>query len=205
MNRKRKKRFGNLKHSAKVKKDNIILVHCELLILLHICSSVKHASYVQHRFKITLYFQVFSRKKVKFKFKKILVTCWANGSWQILFSSVAVHTQIVESEKKCLECAIFITHESATSIFESWKKTNKYLLIDSLNMIITCRVICKKWVAKLQETNVFTPGSKNFKSSAIAEKCTKQTYSLLTARKKISLDKNSLEIQAKRCYFIFNP
>ena len=53
--------------------------------------------------------------------------------------------------------------------------------------------------------NVFTPGSKNFKSSAIAEKCTKQTYSLLTARKKISLDKNSLEIQAKRCYFIFNP
>ena len=117
----------------------------------------------------------------------------------------STHTQIVESEKKCLECAIFITHESATSTFESWKKTNKYLLIDSLNMIITCRVICKKWVAKLQETNVFTPGSKNFKSSAIAEKCTKQTYSLLTARKKISLDKNSLEIQAKRCYFIFNP
>ena len=93
MNRQRKKRFGNLKHSAKVKKDNIILVRRELLILLHICSSVKHASYVQHRFKVTLYFQVFSRKKVKFKFEKILVTCWANGSWQILFSSVTVHTR----------------------------------------------------------------------------------------------------------------
>ena len=69
-----------------------ILVHHELLILLHVCSSVKHVSYVQHRFKITLYFQVFPRKKVKFKLKKIFVTCWAMGSWQILFSSVAVHT-----------------------------------------------------------------------------------------------------------------
>ena len=72
-------------------------------------------------------------------------------------------------------------------------------------MIITCQDICKKWVAKLQGTNVFTPGSKNFKSSAIADKCIKQTYSLLTARKKISLYKNSLEILAKRCDFIFNP
>ena len=28
---------------------------------------------------------------------------------------------------------------------------------------------------------------------------------IIDSQEKISLDKNSLEIQAKRCYFIFNP
>ena len=47
-----------------------ILVQSEQLILLRVCSSVKHASYVQ-----LIFFQGFSRKKVKFQLKKILVSC----------------------------------------------------------------------------------------------------------------------------------
>ena len=35
--------------------------------------------------------------------------------------------------------------------------------------------------------------------------CTKQTYFSLTAKKKISLDNNSLEIKAKSCDFTLNP
>ena len=35
--------------------------------------------------------------------------------------------------------------------------------------------------------------------------CTKQTYFSLTAEKKIRLDNNSLEIQAKSCDFTLNP
>ena len=50
-------------------------------------------------------------------------------------------------------------------------------------------------------------GSKNLKSSAIAELVRSKLieYSLLTVKKKISLDNNSLEIQAKSCDFILNP
>ena len=45
------------------------------------------------------------------------------------------------------------------------------------------------------------------KSSAIAEYVRSKLieYSLLTAKKKISLDNNSREIQAKSCDFILNP
>ena len=54
---------------------------------------------------------------------------------------------------------------------------------------------------------MFTTGSKNLKSSAIAEHVRSKLteYSLLTVKKKISLDNNSLEIQAKSCDFILNP
>ena len=54
---------------------------------------------------------------------------------------------------------------------------------------------------------MFTTGSKNLKSSAIAEHVQSKLieYSLLTAKEKISLDNNSLEIQAKSCDFILNP
>lgn len=54
------------------------------------------------------------------------------------------------------------------STFESWKKANKYLTIDSTNTVLTCG-ICKKWVAKLPGTNAFITGSKNLKSSAVAD------------------------------------
>ena len=62
-------------------------------------------------------------------------------------------------------------------------------------------------MGKLPRTNVFTTGSKNLKSSAIAEHVQSKLieYSLLTAKEKISLDNNNLEIQAKSCDFILNP
>ena len=62
-------------------------------------------------------------------------------------------------------------------------------------------------MGKLPGTNVFTTGSKNLKSSAIAEHVRSKLteYSLLTVKKKISLDNNSLEIQAKSSDFILNP
>ena len=71
------KGLGILKRAAKVEKEKKrrILVHRERLILLRVCPSVKQASYVQNHLKFTLYFQGFSRKKVKFQFKTILVTC----------------------------------------------------------------------------------------------------------------------------------
>lgn len=54
------------------------------------------------------------------------------------------------------------------STFEKWKKTNKYLEIDSSNKVITCGV-CKKWATKLPGTSAFITGSKNLKSSAVGD------------------------------------
>ena len=54
------------------------------------------------------------------------------------------------------------------STFQSWKKANKYLTIDSTNTVLTCG-ICKKWAANFQGTNAFITGSKNLKSSAVSE------------------------------------
>ena len=54
------------------------------------------------------------------------------------------------------------------STFAKWKKTNKFLEIDSSNKIITYRV-CKKWATKLPGTSAFITGSKNLKSSAVVD------------------------------------
>ena len=52
--------------------------------------------------------------------------------------------------------------------FQNWKKSNKYLQIDSARKILTCD-ICIKWKARLSGTNAFISGSSNFKSSAVSE------------------------------------
>ena len=52
--------------------------------------------------------------------------------------------------------------------FQNWKKSNKYLQIDSAQKILTCD-ICIKWKARLSGTNAFISGSSNFKSSAVSE------------------------------------
>ena len=71
---------NTIKCTAKEKKrEKRILVHHGRLILLCVCSSVKRKSCVRNPFKITLYFQSFSRKKVKFQFKKIFVRCQADS------------------------------------------------------------------------------------------------------------------------------
>ena len=57
--------------------------------------AVQSMCYVRSLFKITLYFQGFSRKKGKCQFRKILVTFNAMGSWHILLISLAAHTCIL--------------------------------------------------------------------------------------------------------------
>ena len=115
-------------------------------------------------------------------------------SQQVRIKEVRLYTHPdCEKWKKCLEGAIYVTHESVmsvkTSTFESWKKTKKYLLIDSLrNKCVHYRV---------QEFEII--GHSEHVRSKLIE------YSLLTVKKKISHDNNSLEIQAKSCDFILNP
>ena len=55
-----------------------------------------------------------------------------------------------------------------TSTFKSWKKTNNYLPTDSLNTTLTSRDL-QEVGSKITRKNVFIRGSKNLKSSAIAE------------------------------------
>ena len=62
--------------------------------------AVQSMCYVRSLFKITLYFQGFSRKKGKFQFRKILVTFNAMGSWHILLISLAAHTCIFAESGK---------------------------------------------------------------------------------------------------------
>ena len=77
-----------------------------------------------------------------------------NGS---LFSNTRTQINI------CCRMCLLITIETAMAVkeatFESWKKTNRYLTINSSNTIITCE-LCKKWSAKLTGTNASITGSR---------------------------------------------
>ena len=56
-----------------------------------------------------------------------------------------------------------------TKTLESWKKVNKYLVIDSSGSVLTCSM-CIKWKSKLfGGTNAFITGSKNLKLSAVTD------------------------------------
>ena len=67
-------------------------------------------------------------------------------------------------------CSFFMMSQSSVKLttFQNWKKSSKYLQIDSARKILTCD-ICIKWKARLSGTNAFISGSSNFKSSAVSE------------------------------------
>lgn len=76
-----------------------ILVQCEQLILLCVCSSVKHASYV-HAINIFLRFLT---EESEISIKKDFGHVLATGYWQIpliFHISVAVHTHRLQKVKK---------------------------------------------------------------------------------------------------------
>ena len=55
--------------------------------------AVQRMCYVQNLFKVTLYFQGFSRKKVKFQFRKILVTCHTRKARKVKTSDSLLTTR----------------------------------------------------------------------------------------------------------------
>ena len=81
--------------------------------------------------------------------------------------------------KKCLESAIYVTHESVmslkTSTFESWKKTKKYLPIYSLNTILTCQDL-KEVGGEITRNKCVHYRFQEFEIISHCWTCTKQTY-----------------------------
>ena len=84
-----------------------------------------------------------------------------------------------EKWKKRLESAIYVTHESVmsdkTSTFESWKKTNKYLPIYSLNTILTYRDL-QEVGGEITRNKCVHYRFQEFEIISHCWTCTKQTY-----------------------------
>ena len=96
-----------------------------------------------------------------------------------------------------------------TSTFESWKKTNKYLPIYCLNIILTCQDL-QEVGGKITSNKCVHYRFQEFEIISHCWTCTKQTYWIFIIDSqgkngKKKHDNNSLEIQAKSCDFILNP